>query len=184
MTSHNQVNIKLLNHSFDNSITEDHTNTSVIISPFVGLDVEEIRFLVIAWIWPEEITQDTFVRNLCRSLDGFYLVHITHFFAQASVHAENFIVNEGCNWEHIENIHKLFPQCDIIPFLALFVESIYFGNVLTFVVSSEKENALRELDFVSEKKTNGLDALFSAVNIVSQEQVIWMWRVFCNIHKS
>ena len=50
MTSHNQVDIKLLNHSFDDSITKDHTYTSVIISPFVGLDIKEIRFAIIAWI--------------------------------------------------------------------------------------------------------------------------------------
>tara|TARA_B110000305_G_scaffold109547_1_gene123358 strand:- start:237 stop:440 length:204 start_codon:yes stop_codon:yes gene_type:complete len=67
------------------------------------------------------------------------------------VHTENLIVDKGCNWEHIENVHELFPQCDVVSFLALFVEPIYFGDVFTFVVTSEKENALRELDFVSEK---------------------------------
>lgn len=184
MTSHNQVDIKLLDHSFNDSITKDHTNASIIISPFVRLDIKEIRFAIIAWIWPEEITQNTFIWNLRRSLDGFYLVHITHFFAQTSVHTENFIVDKRRNREHIENIHKLFPESDVVPFLALFVESIYFGDVFTFVVTSEKEYALRELDFVCEKEADGLDALFSTVNIVSQEQIIWMWRVFCDIHKS
>lgn len=51
------------------------------------------------------------------------------------------------------------------------------------MVTPQHENSFRVFNFVSEKKTERLDALLSPIDVVSQEQVISIWRGSCVIHK-
>jgi len=44
------------------------------------------------------------------------------------------------------------------------------------VISSQNEDFLWIFDLVGKEQTNGLDALSSSINIVTQEQVVWLGR--------
>ena len=36
----------------------------------------------------------------------------------ASIHAEDFFVNDCCNWEAVEHVRERFPQFDVVTTLA------------------------------------------------------------------
>lgn len=60
--------------------------------------------------------------------------------------------------------------------LTLIVEAIYSVDRCTFVVSPQQEEVFRIFDFVGQQETDGLQRLFPPVNIVTQKQVVALWR--------
>jgi hypothetical protein len=44
------------------------------------------------------------------------------------------------------------------------------------VVPAKNEEVLRILDLVCEQEADGLEALLAAVHVITQEEVIWLWR--------
>jgi len=88
------------------------------------------------------------------------------------MHAENFLVDEGGNGEAIEDVAKDAPESDRVPAFALVVETVDSIDLCTFVIASQKEEVLGILDFVAEKKANGLDGLLSTVNVVTKEKIV------------
>ena len=61
---------------------------------------------------------------------------------------------------------------DTIPSLAFVVESIGTVDLFTFVISSEKIKVLRIFDFESQKKSDDFYALFTSINVVTDEQIL------------
>lgn len=64
------------------------------------------------------------------------------------MHANDLVVNHCCHRQAIEAIRKDLPQTDAEATLALVVEAIDPVNGGTFMVPSEEEEVVRELDFV------------------------------------
>lgn len=88
------------------------------------------------------------------------------------MHAQYLIVNKSCHREAVETIGEYLPELDIVSPFTLIVESINAVHRCTFVVASQEEEVLWVLDFVREEKANCFQALLSAINIISQEQVV------------
>ena len=51
------------------------------------------------------------------------------------------------------------------------------------MVSSQKEEIFRILDFVWQKKNDTLDRMFSSIDIVSQEKVVWITWLSTSLEK-
>ena len=66
------------------------------------------------------------------------------------MHAQDLLINQSCNWEHVKASCELLPETNIESVLALLVESVYLGDVLTLMVAPKQEDALRVFDLVSE----------------------------------
>jgi hypothetical protein len=88
------------------------------------------------------------------------------------MHTEDFLINDGSNWEAVETISEGLPQLDVIPSLALIVESIDSVDGGALVVSSEEEEVLRVLDLISEEETDCFQALFASIDIITKEEII------------
>jgi hypothetical protein len=52
------------------------------------------------------------------------LLKIVEFWRQTSVDAEDFIVDNGCDWEAIEALDKLLPEFKTVSSLAFVIKSI------------------------------------------------------------
>lgn len=85
---------------------------------------------------------------------------------------EDLLVDDSSNREAVEAVGESLPQFDVIPPLALVVESIDAVDGSALVIPTQKEEVLWVLDFVSEEQTDGLQRLFTAVHVVPEEQVI------------
>jgi len=67
------------------------------------------------------------------------------------MHTENFLVNDSSDGETVEAVSESLPQLDVVPSLALIVETVDSVNWGALVVSSEQEEILWVLDFVSKE---------------------------------
>jgi len=83
------------------------------------------------------------------------------------VHAQDLFVNEGSDGEAVEAVSEGFPEFDVVPALALVVETIDTVDGGALVVASEQEEVLRVLNLVGQQQANGLQALLASVHIVS-----------------
>ena len=65
------------------------------------------------------------------------------------MHAENFLVNQGSNWQAIEYITEYSPESDGVAALALIVEAVDTVDLCALVISAEQEEILWVLYFVA-----------------------------------
>ena len=87
-------------------------------------------------VGPQQIAQKARVGHVGRTHDVFDLVQIFQLGAQAAVHAENFLVDEGGDGEAIEDIAEDAPESDRVPAFAFVVETVDSIDLCTFVIAS------------------------------------------------
>lgn len=104
--------------------------------------------------------------------DSADLLHRVQIGAQASVHGENLLVNDGRDGQAVEAVGEGFPQLDVVSALALIVEAIDTVDGGTLVVTTQDEEVLGVLDLVGEKQTDGLERLLATVDVVTEEKVV------------
>lgn len=102
-------------------------------------------------IGPEYVAQESGIRYITGSGNVGDLFHLRKFRAESSVHANDFIVNDGRARQAVESVAELLPHLDGIPATAFVVESVNSVNACTFVVPAEEEKVFWVLDFVSEQ---------------------------------
>jgi hypothetical protein len=60
----------------------------------------------------------TSIRNVSRLLDLLDLVNAFQLGREPSMHAQNSVVNESCNWQAVEAVYKELPKLDVVPSFA------------------------------------------------------------------
>jgi hypothetical protein len=96
------------------------------------------------------------------------------------VHAEDFVIHDGCHREAVEAVSESLPQLNIIPTLAFVIKAVDAIDTGTLVVASQQEEVLRVLYFVRQQKTNGLEGLLAyhfkilktSVDVIAKEEVV------------
>ena len=78
------------------------------------------------------------------------LLHRVQIGAKTTMHGKNFLVNNGCDGQAVEAISESLPKLDIIPSLALIVETVDTVDRSTLMIPSQYEEVLWVLDFVGE----------------------------------
>ena len=93
------------------------------------------------------------------------------------MHAENLIINQGCDWQAIETVRESLPQFYVVPPLAFVIKSVDPINRGAFMVPSQQEKVFRVLNLVRQQETYGLETLSTPVDIVTEEQIVAFRRV-------
>lgn len=92
------------------------------------------------------------------------------------MHGEDLLIDDSRNGETVEAVRESLPQLNVVPPLALIVETIDTIDGGALVVTTENEEVLGVLDLVSQKEADGLQRLLATVNVVTQEQVVGLGR--------
>jgi len=100
------------------------------------------------------------------------LLHGVEIGAQASVHGEDLLINDGGDRQAVEAVRKSLPKLDVIASLALIVETVDAVDGGALVVAPQDEEVLGVLDLVGEEKADGLKGLLAAVDVVAEEEVV------------
>ena len=100
------------------------------------------------------------------------LLHGVQIGAEAAVHSEDLLVDNGGNGEAVEAVGKGLPQLDVVPPLALVVEAVDPVDRGALVVAAQDEEVLGVLDLVGEEEADGLERLLASVDVVAQEEVV------------
>ena len=91
------------------------------------------------------------------------------------MHGEDLLVNDGGNWQAVEAIREGLPQLDIVPSLALVVETVDAVDGRALMVATQDEEVLGILDLVREEQADGFQRLFASINVISEEEVVCFW---------
>ena len=70
----------------------------------------------IIWVTPEEIAHGTFMRHFLDSVQLPNLLERVQRRRKTSVEGENLILNNGCQWQQVEEISEVFPDVDVSVF--------------------------------------------------------------------
>lgn len=79
----------------------------------------------LVWIRPEQVAHRTGVGNVHKSVDGSDVVYFLNFGAQTAMHAENHVVDQGCQGQEVEDLSEEAPNAVVAVLLyALVVEPV------------------------------------------------------------
>jgi len=113
---------------------------------------------------------------ISRAHDAANLLHRVQVGTQTTVHGEDLLVNDGSNRKAVEAVRKGLPQLNVVPTLALVVETIDAVNRGALVVTSQDEEVLGILDLVGQEQADGLKRLLATVDIIAKEEVVGLGR--------
>ena len=100
------------------------------------------------------------------------LLHGVQIGAEAAVHGEDLLVDDGGNGEAVEAVGESLPELNVVPPLALVVEAVDPVDRGALVVAAQDEEVFGVLDLVGEEQADGLERLLASVNVVTQEEVV------------
>jgi hypothetical protein len=163
MSTANEVQVVLVQELCDNVFTKGKGDTSVVLTPSINLLVR---------VGPQEITEETSVRDISWANNTFYLIEACQFRTETTVHAKDLLVNDGSAWEAVEAVGKGFPQLNTESSLALIIKSVDTVDGSTLVVTAKHEKVLWVLDFVSKQQANCFQGLLATVNVITQKHII------------
>lgn len=163
MSTANEIKVVLVQELSDHISSKSVGHATVILTPPSNLPV---------WIRPQEITKQSLVRHVNWPLYHPYPIQIIQVRRQPSMHAEYLIIYHCCHRQAIKTISKKLPQTHTEPALALVIKPVNSIDGGTFMVASEKEEVIRELDFVSQEQADCLNALLATIDIVPEEQIV------------
>jgi len=118
------------------------------------------------------------------SVELLDLVKGVNAWGQATVQAEDVILNHSCEWKVIKKSGEILPDISVsVLSEALIVESINLGNLLALMVSSKDSYSLWESDFKSNHQGDSLNRVESSVNIVTHEDIVVLWDLTANLEE-
>ena len=110
-----------------------------------------------------------------RSHDSPDLLHGVQVRAQAAVHGEDLLVDDGSDGQAVEAVGESLPKLDVVSSLALIVETVDAVDRGALVVTTENEEVLRVLDLVCEEQADCLQRLLATIDVVTEEEVVGLW---------
>ena len=78
---------------------------------------------VLVGVGPQQVAQKPRVGNIRRPHDALDLLHVLQLGAEAAVHAENLLVDDGGHGQAVEAVGERFPQLDVVAPFALVVKA-------------------------------------------------------------
>ena len=167
MRATNQVYVVLFEELFDDRFAESVWNSAIVLAP---------TRLALLRIRPKQIAQEAIFGDFSGTSELLELGNCDEFGRETSVHAQNLVVNQGCNGHAVEDILELFPSLDWKAAFAFVVEAINAVDLTTFVISAQQEKVFLVLDFVREQQNDRLQRLTTSVYVVTKEKVVGFGR--------
>ena len=92
----------------DDIAAEDKADTPLIFTP--------ARHALFG-VGPQQVAEQPLVWNLNWPNDLENLFEVLQLGAEAAVHAEDLLVDQGAHWHHVEDVREYFPQLQVVfPF--------------------------------------------------------------------
>ena len=105
MRSAYQVKVVFVEELGNHLGPEGEAHSPVVLAPAHG---------VLVGVWPQKVTEEPLVGDICGPHDPPDLLHALQVGTQPPVTAEDFLVNDSSNWEAVETVREGFPQLNVI----------------------------------------------------------------------
>ena len=131
----------------DDLLAEGKADAAVVLAPALH---------VLVRVRPEQVAEEACVGDICGSHNTLDLLERAELRAQSAVHAEDLLVDDGCNGQAVEAVGEGLPELDVVAALALIVETVYAVDRGALVVPSQEEEVLGVLNLVGQEQAHGL----------------------------
>jgi len=126
---------------------------------------------------PQNVAHYSFLRDLFYPVDFVKITNLLDVGWQASMHTKYLIVNNCSKSQTIEDFGTASPNVQASVLSDTFIiKSVNLSDDSALMVSSEKSNSVFISDFQSDEQQKSLDTIFSTIDIISHENVIWVRR--------
>jgi hypothetical protein len=100
------------------------------------------------------------------------------------MYTENLAVNDGGNWEEIEQVRALLPDVNAAEFADAFViEAVCLRHLARFVVPPEKCHPRGKADKEGEEIEEGFDGMIAAIHVIAEEKITGVRALTTNSEK-
>ena len=138
MSSSNQIEAVDLTEVVCDFRSKDPAGSSSIDGPIFN----------IFGIWPHQVTERSFMRDLYFSINGSNLIDRFDFRTETSVDAEDFVVDDCSKRKIVKNFSAILPGIGVsILLVDLIIETVDSSDLSGFVVPSQESDSVRMLDF-------------------------------------
>lgn len=166
MRTTDEVHVVFLEEARDDVGTEREGDATVILGPACDILVR---------IRPQQVAEKTAVGDLeckvskssaesnsystyiSRPHDTADLLHRVQIRAQATVHGEDLLIDDGGNGQAVKAVGEGLPQLDVVATLAFVVEAVDAVDRRALVVTPQDEEVFRILDLVGQEQADGLE---------------------------
>ena len=94
------------------------------------------------------------------------------------MHAKILAIDTACNWHQVKHFHDALVNLDIAPVgQALLAKVERFSHFTCFVVPSEQHDTLRVSDLHGDEIADNLGAVWTTIDVVTQEDPIRVFRL-------
>ena len=133
---------------------------------------------------PEQVTHGSLMRNFLPTVKRAHIVKGVKRGREATVRAEEAVINECSEWEAVEGGSDAAPSGGVaILAKALVVEAVHLGDLAAFVVATQERDAVRPASLKREDVAHGFDAVVPAVNVVAKEEVVGVGGVAADVEE-
>lgn len=117
---------------------------------------------------PQKVAHGSLVGHLLDPVKGADVVERVDAGRQASVQAEDLVVDEGCEGQVVEEIGEVLPHVCVAVFPeALVVEAVDLGDLARLVVAAEDSDAPGVADLQGDQQGDCLNRVISSVDVVA-----------------
>lgn len=142
MGSADQIHVVFMEEFGDYFGAKSEADSSIVLAP---------AHRVLIGVRPQQVAQESLIGHVSGPHDSPDLLHALEIGAEASVTAEDLLVNDGRYGQAVETVRERLPQLDVVASLALVVEpvdTVYGG---AFVVASQQEKVFGVFDLVGQQ---------------------------------
>mmetsp|Transcript_96302 Transcript_96302/g.171084 ORF Transcript_96302/g.171084 Transcript_96302/m.171084 type:complete len:257 (+) Transcript_96302:63-833(+) len=128
-------------------------------------------------IGPQKVTHRSFVWNFLYSVQLTDVVQGVQGRRDATVHADDLVLDDGCNRQVVKGVCEEFPNCGSSVSADAFIEeAVDLRNLATLVISTQQSDALLEANLVEEHERHCLHRVVAPIDIVTKEEVVGLWQ--------
>lgn len=128
------------------------------------------------WVWPHQVTEGSFMRNLHSPFNESNLVHGLDIWWEASMNAKDVPFNHSSDSQVIKDFCAIFPGIGIPIFPnCLIIVSINSTDLSALMVPSQQSNESRILQLQTKQKSECLNRIVTPVHKVTHEDVASVW---------
>jgi hypothetical protein len=164
MSSTHKIKIVSSEELCHNILSEGKGHSTIVLTPTNDIFI---------WISPQQIAEEASVWDISGSHDSLDLFHVLQLWAEASVHAEDLLVDDGSHGKAVKGISEDLPKLDVISALTcrekgskeegltgggqtFVIEAIDAVDGGALMVATKDKEVFRIFDLVSQEQADGL----------------------------
>eukprot|EP00931_Biecheleriopsis_adriatica_P032421 TRINITY_DN18918_c0_g1_i3.p1 TRINITY_DN18918_c0_g1~~TRINITY_DN18918_c0_g1_i3.p1 ORF type:complete len:187 (+),score=23.58 TRINITY_DN18918_c0_g1_i3:163-723(+) len=114
--------------------------------------------------------------HLLKTLHLLNVINGVERWREASMHADDLILDDCCQWQGIEAIRDRLPR--LWTFVcpdAFNEEAVNLCDLPTLMVAAQERDALFEAALVEEHQGDAPDAVVATIDIITEKEVVCLW---------